>query len=316
MKRRLSLVFALTVGLALLLTWAVAAQSTKAATGSQPASSAIVSGLGDSHSTRQRAASLGYTSPITFTPSVTVYLPATLKNHVACVTIPRLISPPDDSSLDNLIPLFQWDNENDPHATAVNLEAARDPEFAHPVYSYWTSATTQGPSEYRFIRNFDPTTKFYWRVFLECGEGAQGPYSEVRSFTAGSGGTILPAPALIAPADGGAIPATTANLEWSSVTGAVEYRAHWRKAGTTGSFFRRVDGTKATASGLSANTTYEWWSAARNDYAWSSESPHWTFTTGAATSSSTADCPDPIVIESSGTSVMVEKETAGACRRK
>ena len=35
--------------------------------------------------------------------------------------------------------------------------------------------------------------------------------------------------------------------------------------------------------GLQANTDYEWWVAARNDYAWGDESTHWTFTTGMAT---------------------------------
>ena len=33
-------------------------------------------------------------------------------------------------------------------------------------------------------------------------------------------------------------------------------------------------------TGLSPNTTYEWWVQARNDYAWGDDSAHWTFTTG------------------------------------
>jgi hypothetical protein len=231
----------------------------------------------------------------------------------ACTTTPLLTGPADGSRLDNLIPLLQWDSGNDPNATATLVEAARDPGFTQLVSSLWTSSA-QGPYQYRFIRNFDPATTYYWRAYLECGDDVYGPYSVVWSFTAGSGGTILPAPTLVAPADGGAIPATSADLKWSSVSGAVEYRVHWRKAGTTGSTFRRLDDTQATVSGLSANTTYEWWSAARNDYAWSSESPHWTFTTGAGVSSSTSACPDPIVKESNGTTVVVEKDRTGVCR--
>jgi hypothetical protein len=305
MKGRLFLWFTLTIGLALLLIWAVAAQGTKVAADIQTASSAISTDRTESHSNNQNAASLGYTPDITFIPAFTIYLPAIFKNYVGCTTVPTLISPPNSSSLTTLIPLFQWNSGDNPDATTLRLEVARNIGFTGAKESLWYSPA-QGAGEFRFPRNLDPATIYYWRAFLLCG-GIEGPYSDAWSFTTGSDGTILPASTLVAPGNGSTAPTTTVTLQWSPVRGAVEYLVRWREVGQGGYTYDWVTETQVTISWLSANTTYEWWVSARNDYAIGADSETWQFTTPAGSSSvSLQDLNRSFVIEGGGTTFVLE----------
>lgn len=284
MKARLFVALVLTVGMALLLAWAVAAQETTIEVNGPSALYAVSTNHVIPHPDRQNMVSLDYTLDITFTPAFTIYLPATFKNYGGCTTIPTLISPTNGGNLDTIAPLFRWDNGNNPNATMLRLEVAKNPGFTQTVWSLWSGGTS-GVREFRFSENLDPATVYYWRAWLMCGD-TQGPYSEVWSFTTGSGGTILPAPALVAPANGSAVPTTTVTLQWSSVSGAIEYLVHWREVGQGGYTWRRVNDTQTTISWLSVNTTYEWWISARNDYAIGTDSEKWQFTTPAGSLSS------------------------------
>lgn len=159
-----------------------------------------------------------------------VYLPAVF-NNLRCRTRPTLINPPDGSNLDTLLPAFTWDCHSEPDVTYAVLEIARDPDF-----SQWRTQTWFGPAQgvikdWRLTRNFDPATTYYWRAWLQCGE-VRGPYSEAWSFITGSGGTLLPAPPLVAPANGSTTTSTTVTLQWSPVDGAIEYVLRFRPAGT------------------------------------------------------------------------------------
>ncbi|HQE93470.1 MAG TPA: fibronectin type III domain-containing protein [Anaerolineae bacterium] len=280
MKLKVFTMVALTAGLALVVALTVAAQETEVrgtnlhvvSTGSPASPTAL-----------QNATTLGYTSEITFTPAFTSYLPAVFKGYGACSTIPTLMSPANGSSLSTLIPLFQWDSGNDPNATQLRLQVAKDPDFTQGVWSLWHGSGT-GVGEFRFSRNLDPARAYYWRAWLLCGDTA-GPYSDVWSFTTGSGGTILPAPTLVAPPNGSAVPTTTVTLQWSPVGGAVEYLVRWREVGQGGYNSDWVAETQTTIGWLSANTTYEWWVSARNDYAIGADSETWQFTTPAGSSS-------------------------------
>jgi hypothetical protein len=83
------------------------------------------------------------------------YLPLVLRNASnACGLAPTLIYPLNGSSLDNLIPLFQWDYGNDPGALYGAMEVARDPGFTQIALSVGTGAT-QGPYQFRFYWNLD-----------------------------------------------------------------------------------------------------------------------------------------------------------------
>ena len=279
MKTRLFTVFVLIIGMALLVTWVTNVEGTKAANALPFTVPVANDNRIEFFSNYQDATRLGHTSEITFTVAFSTYLPAVLRNYVACSTIPTLLSPVNGGDLDTLIPLYRWDNGNDPNATSVRMQLARDVGFMQTVF--WVEGHSYSKIyEFRDRNNLDPATTYYWRAWLMCGE-VQGPYSEVWSFTTGSGGTILPAPVLTAPENGSVLTSLPVTVQWAAVSGAKEYGVYWRKAGQTGYSRVWINSTQFTfyQMGLVANTTYEWWVAARNDYAVGTASPSWQFTT-------------------------------------
>jgi hypothetical protein len=104
-------------------------------------------------------------------------------------------------------------------------------------------------------------------------------------------------------------------LRWSTVDGAVEYRASWQEAGQGGYRARWVTETKTQVNGLEADTTYEWWVRARKDYAIGEASQIWQFTTPAESPHVSAAPPDYVfeVIESGSTRIVLEERMR--CRR-
>ncbi len=211
-------------------------------------------------------------------PMVSLYLPLIGTGPRPCSVPPTLVSPANGSSLDTLIPLFEWNSGNDPAATIFLLEVARDPGFTQVVSSLGYGSG-QGPGNIRFWTNFDPATTYYWRAWLMCGQDVESPSSEVWTFTSGSGGTILPAPNLVAPTNETLLPGIDTTLQWEAVAGAVEYQVQWRKIGG-GGYVQFTNNLIYTPYALIAGTSYEWWIAARNDYAWGTNSALWNFTTG------------------------------------
>jgi hypothetical protein len=174
--------------------------------------------------------------------------------------------------------LFRWDNSNNPNATQLNLEIARDADFGQIFWSL-SSIGSGGIQEFRFSENFDPSATIFWRAYLMCGT-TQSPYSEAWSFTTSSGGMIMPATSLIAPADDSILSSLPVDLEWSAINGAVEYIVHWTVTGYGGYTYSFTTDTSFTIGwGLDPNTTYDWWITARNDYAWGTDSEKWQFTT-------------------------------------
>lgn len=159
-----------------------------------------------------------------------------------------------------------------------------------------------GEGQFLFPNNLSPSTTYFWRAWLMCNE-TEGHYTDVWSFTTGSGGTILSAPTLLAPTDDSTPPSVPIYLQWSAVGDAVEYIVHWRKLGG-GLFYESVSETQTEFNWFDANTTYEWWVTARNDYAMGEDSETWQFTTPANSSSSlsTMDL-NTFIVKENGTSV-------------
>jgi hypothetical protein len=213
-------------------------------------------------------------------PPFSLSLPLIMTGPRPCSVPPTLVSPANGSSLNTLIPMFEWNSGNDPSATQFMMYVAHDPGFTQVVSSLGYGSG-QGPGNNRFWTNFDPASTYYWRAWLMCGEGIESPYSEVWTFTSGSGGTILPAPDLVAPANGTLLPGIDTTLQWSAVAGAVEYQVQWRKTGG-GGYVQFTNSLQYNPYALIAGSSYEWWSAARNDYAWGPNSALWNFTTGTA----------------------------------
>jgi hypothetical protein len=312
MKMRLFIIFVLIVGSALLLTWAVVAQAAPTTGTIQSVPFVDSADHIEPQTDRPDSVSLASSPAITFTPVATIYLPAVLNDFALCTAVPQLISPPDGSSLDTLAPLFQWDNGDSPNATELWVEIWLDPALTE--WAYGLSGTYYpGIETWQISRNLDPATTHYWRAYFMCGS-TEGPHSEVWSFTTGSGGTILPGPSVLSPANGSTLPGTTVTLQWSSVNGAIQYQAHYKTA--TRHTMRKTSDTQTVITGLSPNTTYEWWVEARNDYAWGNESAHWNFTTGASGSSisvspSPSLVPQPrkhVVTEHDGTTIFFVEE--------
>jgi hypothetical protein len=92
------------------------------------------------------------------------------------------------------------------------------------------------------------------------------------------------------------------------VSGAVEYLVHWRTLDQAGHDYSWLNDTQMTNSWLSANTTYEWWVSARNDYAVGADSEKWQVTTPAGSSSlSSRDLGHNVVVGDGSTSIISEE---------
>lgn len=304
MKLQVFAIFVLTVGLSLVLALVVTAQGGKVGDVNWDV---VTADSSVSLSSPRNATSLSHHSEITFTAAFTTYLPAIFKGYGACSTIPTLLSPANGSNLNTIAPLFRWDNGNNPSATTLRLQVAKDSGFTQSVRSLWSGGTS-GVSEFRFTSNLDPATTYYWRAWLMCND-TQGPYSEVWSFTTGSDGTILAAPMLTAPANGSTLPSLPVTLQWSTVDGTVEYLLRWRKVGQGGYTYSWQTETQREFSWLEANTSYEWWVSARNDYAIGENSETWQFTTPAESSSMPPLDLNRFVVEDDVTTIFEERET-------
>jgi hypothetical protein len=225
-------------------------------------------------------------------PSNTVYFPL-VYGAPSCSAPPTLIGPANGSSLTTLVPFFQWQPVADLNATAMVLEVATDPSFVDaslvadisfgPTSAIWTNGGTRLPG------NFNPLTTYYWHVYVECGN-TQGPLSPAWSLTsAPQTGEFLPPASLTLPSDGTVVPANSVTLQWSAVTGAIDYLVVWYPATSLSSFdFAYVSGTSLNIGPLFANTTYEWYVQARNDYADGIETNPVSFNTSATVTSQSA----------------------------
>jgi hypothetical protein len=150
---------------------------------------------------------------------------------------------------------------------------------------YWVTSYNSGFDEERYdVTNLAPATTYYWKVWLRCGE-IESPHSVVWSFTTGSDGIILPAPILLAPADGSEIWSDDLPviLQWSEVTGAQEYKVvltKWDAGSWYIDWSTIVTETKAIIPNqLTQNSSYQWWVQPINNYAIGTKSLGWMFET-------------------------------------
>jgi hypothetical protein len=186
---------------------------------------------------------------------------------------PTLISPADGASLDSLTPEFQWQDASVPLTFTTRLEVALDPSFTQIRGSLYTGVSVS-PDFFLFSRNFEPGTTYYWHVWHE-NDGQAGPFSLTWSFTTGSNGLILPAPALTNPADGSTV-GTSVTLRWEPVAGADEYLVKYSPQGQGSTYYDWIVGTEEDVE-LDPGV-YTWWVAAKNSYAIGEDSPTWQFT--------------------------------------
>jgi hypothetical protein len=214
------------------------------------------------------------------TSTFTVYLPLVQRPITPtvpagpCSIAPTLVSPADKSTLNTLIPRFEYIEVSE-MVSNTEITIADNPAFDLPIQ--YTTGGGKGTHKLSLFDNLEPGTTYYWRVNDVCG-AVKGPSSAVFSFTTGSNGTILPAPKLVSPADGTSNVGEETTFTWEAVGGATGYEPYVciKQDGCT------LSHTPATSETfyLEANTEYRWHVFAYNDYAYGNPSEDWTFTTG------------------------------------
>ncbi len=200
-----------------------------------------------------------------------LYLPLVMK---PCVK-PILLSPENASHVDTLIPSFTFEIPPITTQILIILEISEEYGFANSAYSmggYMSGGTTT----WQIFSNLEPATNYYWRVKADCGNSSVC-YSDIRNFTTGSAGEILPPPVLLLPEDQTTTSSTQVVFDWEDVPGADKYTIHYQ---IEGSYWTLVPVTDSTITrNLEASTTYNWYVQAVNDYAYGANSGFWTFTT-------------------------------------
>lgn len=268
-KARILLVTAIAVGLASLLVWAVSAQDTVA-----EFHPPIVSAVDDSQD-HQAARAIRHPTLAATQPS-TIYLPFVSLELPPCSRAPSLISPTNGSQLDTLVPELVFMKGTDPVSYTV-ITIADNPEL-YPGMAFYAHGGGIGPIHMRMFYNLSPATTYYWRVNDVCGADVS-PYSEVFTFTTGSGGVILPAPTLVSPPDGEIEVGEEVTFTWNSVAGAAGYQL-FRCMEEGGCRLYLTSSTSQPTGSLSPNSNYEWYVRAYNDYAYGEYSNTRQFTTG------------------------------------
>ena len=233
-----------------------------------------------------------------------LFLPVIFKPPASCESTPTLIGPADESNLDTLIPLFTIDPSGNPLATKFKFHISIDPGFTSPYPTFSIPITNPDPFEFRLFENLNQNTTYYWRAWHIC-DGVDGPFTEIWSFTTGFGGIILPAPSLIAPANGSTLTSLPETFEWTSVSGAIDYVLRLSKVGFSGDIVYLRTETQVNIDGLDPDTTYEWWVAARNDYAVGDPSAVWQFNTPSGTSSQLQEDRMQLKIESDENEIVI-----------
>jgi hypothetical protein len=208
--------------------------------------------------------------------------------------MPIMISPADGTSVDTLIPTVTWEIIDSLRSgTLIYYFISSDPDFGYVDYLGWQWANRGFTIP---DKNLQPNYTYYWYAAYDYlsndNTWEQGPRTPVRSFQTGSGETILPATALISPANGtNGITELPVNFTWLPVPGATEYQVQlWYECGNSS----WCNYQKYTVDShlefpdyyLTSNSNYEWVVIPRNDYAWSETSDRWSFSTGTITTTS------------------------------
>jgi hypothetical protein len=179
--------------------------------------------------------------------------------------------------LTTLVPTLVYMRGTAPVSQTVIYIADNSNFNASVVYA--TSGGMYGPFSLKLFDNLQPATKYYWHVRDQCG-AVYSPYSTVFTFTAGSGGVLLPAPTLIKPVSGTVGLIKPVTLTWTSVAGAAGYQVHYGRVGSGSYTLLETGGTSYVLNSINPNSTYEWWVVAYNSYAYGTPSLRWRFTTG------------------------------------
>ncbi|MEJ2629469.1 MAG: hypothetical protein P8078_13070, partial [bacterium] len=121
---------------------------------------------------------------------------------------PILLSPSNNSALNDTTPSFDWYDISD--ASMYELEVDSDSLFPHPVIDLDTLTT----SSYTATNALSYFT-YYWRVRAQDNQGNWGEWSDIWNFTIDSEAPSIPS--LTLPEDSSTISDNTPYFDWSSV---------------------------------------------------------------------------------------------------
>jgi hypothetical protein len=205
------------------------------------------------------------------------YLPLVGRRFPApCTGRPLPAEPADGAILNTILPTLRYIPATPrPQFTMMTLVFATNPSFSG------ADAYTIGPGgrDLMPFHNLLPGRLYYWRLQESCGS-KHGPWSASYRFTTGSGGVLLPGPALASPSNQASGLPSTVTFTWNPVAGALGYQFWITQVGSSSRSLDMVANPTKTMADLEPNATYDWWVLARNAYGYGSSSLTWRFRTG------------------------------------
>jgi hypothetical protein len=138
-------------------------------------------------------------------------------------SVPTLVSPANNGIVTTLTPRLDWSTvtlQSGTYFYKYWLELATNLAFTTGVayYDIFGQTLAQGNSEYTFLSDLNPNTRYYWRVKACSAFGDCSGFSSARSFME----AILP-PVLDSPVDAAPVSALRPVFDWENVTGAGSY---------------------------------------------------------------------------------------------
>jgi hypothetical protein len=207
-----------------------------------------------------------------------------LRKFKTKISPPKLVNPDSGAIKQPLNIVFQWEPVTDADYYEINVSL-------NPSFTEIFQGTKGIQSNQILLKNFAPSTVYYWRVQAANEEG-KSDWSTTFKFTTGKRGAEIPR--LISPKSGSTLVPIDAKLVWFKSNDADRYIVQVSEDEYFSGFeFNRDDitDTSVTISGLEYYKRYFWRVAAINDSGQTRWSEEWNFRTTAQ-----APTDEPILI--------------------
>jgi hypothetical protein len=207
---------------------------------------------------------------------------------------PTLLIPANGAQVNSLVPNIEWQRK--PNVYEYHYQLALNSAFTSTVDSvtfFGINPEVLGNIVERPDENLLPNTLYYWRVASICAEiDTMGGYSAPFTFRSGpGGGTFLPPPSLIAPADKATTGSLRVTFQYTEIANAEQYSIHiyssqeaaeadsWRQTHST------ANTTRVAVFG--PEETVFWRVTTRNNYGWGNLSAIRSFVTPSISATTT-----------------------------
>lgn len=194
----------------------------------------------------------------------------------------QLLNPANGATIQTLAPAFEALAPQG-YEGSMHLQIATDPSFDVIVEELFVSNSYYFRSlEYRYamLDNLEPSTHYYWRLYVDNTSSEHSYSSDVYEFTTAAvpADQVLPAPQLLSPADGATLANYDEPMRWTSnplaTYSIVSITQHPRfLSGPTTS-----SGNMYLFYQFEIGETIHWSVRDRNAHGWSARSETWTAT--------------------------------------